>query len=177
MDNKIACFLDPRYRFLKMLSENERNDVYTEIKRLLQEFPQTENYELPSTAKKTRFSIFEENSNDLRSCDEFEFYMQNADYSQYLSTEYNKKHLVELFWRNNKDKLPKLFLLAKKRLHVPASSAPSEIVFSAAGRTCRNRINLKPKNLDDLLFLRNNLEFSNRQGMINFIVLFKPKKQ
>lgn len=39
MDNKIACFLDPRYRFLKMLSEEERNEVFHEIKGLLQELP------------------------------------------------------------------------------------------------------------------------------------------
>lgn len=164
MVNKIACFLDPRYRFLKMLSETDRNDVYIEIKRLLKESYQKDSHEHPSPAKKTRFSIFEETSNDLQGCDEFELYMQNANYSQYLNTEDNKKHLVELFWRNNKDRFPKLYLLAKKRLHVPASSAPSEIIFSAAGRTCNNRMNLKPKNLDDLLFLKNNLRFPNGHG-------------
>lgn len=165
MDNKIACFLDPRYRYLKMLSEDERNDVYIEVKRLLQEFTQVEGHELPSLAKKSRFSMFEVASSDLQSHDEFQFYMQNADYSQYLNSEDNKKHLVELFWRNNKVRFPKLYLLAKKRLHVPASSAPSEIIFSSAGRICNKRYNLKPENLDDLVFLKNNLQIQKGEGI------------
>lgn len=166
MENKIACFLDPRFRFLKMLSEDERVDVYNEIKRLLQELPVTENEVLSPPHKKSRFSIFEESSDDFNNSGEFESYMQSADYSKYSDTEENKKHLVESFWRSNKERFPKLYRLAKKKLHVPASSAPSETVFSCAGRTyVKNRTKLKPKNLDDLIFLNNNLEFSNGQGM------------
>lgn len=161
MDNKIACFLDPRYRFLKMLPDDERNEVFHEIKILLRELPQITDGDIPLPAKKSRFSIFEESSNDAKNIDEFEFYMQNANFSKYLDTEENKKHLVELFWRNNKERFPKLYCIARKRLHIPASSSSSEVVFSGAGRTYNGlRTNLKPQKLDDLLFLKNNLQLS-----------------
>lgn len=161
MDNKIACFLDPRYRFLKMLSENDRDDVHTEIKRLLKEVTHVEETpDLETPRKKYRFSMFEENSKDFQSDNEFELYMQSASFSEYYKTEESKKHLVESFWRDNKERFPKLYYLAKKRLHVPATSAPSEVVFSSAGRIYDNkRTNLKPKKLDDLLFLKNNIKF------------------
>lgn len=157
MENKIACFLDPRYRFLKMLPEDERIDVFNEIKRQLRESCGTTDDEPPT--KKSRFAIYEECSGDRKSIDEFEIYMQNADFADYLNTTENKKHLVELFWRNNKEKFPKLYLLAKRSLHVPASSSSSESVFSCSGDTYgKKRTNLKPKNLDDLVFLKKNLE-------------------
>ncbi len=160
MDNKIACFLDPRYRFLKMLPENERSEVYTEIKKLLEELdPTIESEDLPPPCKKRRFLIFEGSSSDVENLGEFEDYMQNANYSEYLRTPENKKHLVESFWGNNKKRFPRLYRLARKRLHVPASSAPSETVFSCAGRTYgKTRTNLKPQTLDDLIFLNSNLE-------------------
>lgn len=162
MDTKIACFLDPKYRFLKMLTVCERNEVFDEIKRLieLEELPQPrlEDDLQPPPAKKSRFSIFEESADDAEHFDEFKLYMQMASYSEYLDTKYNKTHSVELFWRNNKNKFPKLSKLAKKRLNVPATSAPSERIFSSAGRVLDSRrTNLKPQLLDDLLFLKENL--------------------
>lgn len=157
MENKIACFLDPRYRSLKMLTDDERNEVYDEIRYLLES---EEGQNLPveihiPSPKKNRFSSFEgilaeDYSNEL------ELYMETADYSKFLNEDKTHSiHLVESFWKENKDRMPKLYNMARKRLHLPASSASSERVFSDAGRTveCR-RTNLKPDGLDDLLFIR-----------------------
>lgn len=160
MNNKVACFLDPRYRFLKMLPEVEREEVYIEVKHLLRESPQPQLEDVlqATPAKKSRFSVFEESLEDFKNIDEFELYMQTANYTEYLDTQDTKKHLVELFWRNNKYRFPKLYRLAKRRLHVPASSGPSERVFSDAGRVYdKTRSNTKPQLMDDLLFLKANL--------------------
>lgn len=85
--------------------------------------------------------------------------MQTANYSDYLDNKNNEKHLVELFWRNKKYQFPKLFKLAKRRLHVPASSGTSERNFSDAGRVYdKRKTNTKPELMDNLLSLKASLE-------------------
>lgn len=111
INNKVACFLNPRYRFLKMLSIVERDEVYDEVIRLLLELPQSQsedNLQEPP-AKRSRLSVFEESFEDYANDNEFELYLKTANYSDYLSPKRNKKHLVELFWRNNQHRFPKLF--------------------------------------------------------------------
>ncbi len=164
MDNKIACLLDPRYRFLKMLPEAEREEVFREVKNLLDELPKaTDEFEQPPS-KKGRFALIETASEDFMEIDEFERYMRTADFSQY-NTESKKKHLVELFWNDNEENFPKLFRLAKTRLNIPAASATSERVFSSAGRTYNgSSTNLKPELLDDLLFIKYNFSLLNESS-------------
>lgn len=160
MTNKIACFLDPRYRGLKMLTDDDRDEVYNEIKCLMeaeQNFT-VETYSTPTNTTNNRFSRFEGRSTDDDE-DEFELYIKTADYSQYLKN--NKIHFVELFWKDNKGNFPKLYNMTRKRLHLPASSGSSERVFSDAGRTYEpRRTNLEPGKLDDLLFIRDHFEGS-----------------
>lgn len=154
MEHKIACFLDPRYRFLEMLTERERNEVFEEVHILLQEMPVPEfltqsETDLPP-AKRPKLSMYEEQVND-RDENEIELYIQTADFSEIT----NRQHLVETFWKENEFRFPKLYLLARRRLCIPATSAPSERLFHAAGRTINKlRTNIEPKALDNLLFLR-----------------------
>lgn len=156
MENKIDCLLDPRYRELKMLSLAERNEVFIEVKRLMEKTGNTssENDVLP--ANESKFYRFEGRLDEVE-VDEFQLYMKTAKFSMYLDDDKDKKHLVELFWRDNKNTFPQLYSLAKQRLHIPASSGSSERVFSDAGRTYEpRRTNVKPSVLDDLLFIRDN---------------------
>lgn len=62
------------------------------------------------------------------------------------------------WWKANETIFPRLSKLAKKHLCIPASSAPSERVFSAGGNiiTC-HRASLKPETVDRLVFLSRNL--------------------
>jgi len=62
------------------------------------------------------------------------------------------------WWRENKLKFPVLSQLAKRFLSAPATSVPSEQLFSGAGIICtpkRNR--LEGETVEKLLFLKYNL--------------------
>lgn len=63
-----------------------------------------------------------------------------------------------IWWGQNKGQCPRLSVLARKYLGIPATSSPSERLFSTGGNivTCL-RSSLKPQNVDSLVFLAKNL--------------------
>nr|XP_033468853.1 zinc finger BED domain-containing protein DAYSLEEPER-like [Epinephelus lanceolatus]XP_033495512.1 zinc finger BED domain-containing protein DAYSLEEPER-like [Epinephelus lanceolatus] len=81
---------------------------------------------------------------------ELQSYLQCAD----LDSEENPLD----WWREHQRVYPRLSKLAKKYLSIPATSAPSERVFSTGGNivTCL-RSSLKPESVDRLVFLAKNL--------------------
>ncbi len=63
-----------------------------------------------------------------------------------------------LWWKENGKHFPKMSLYARKLLCVPATSVPSERIFSVAGSiVTKRRANLKPESVDMLVFLNKNL--------------------
>jgi len=61
------------------------------------------------------------------------------------------------WWKQQKDTFPKLWLLAQRILAVPATSAPSERVFSIAGLVLQaKRTSLAPENVNKIIFVHNN---------------------
>jgi hypothetical protein len=63
------------------------------------------------------------------------------------------------WWKINESRFPRLAVLARRILCIPATSAPSERLFSAAGLTIANdRASLLPDNASMLIFLHENLE-------------------
>ena len=62
------------------------------------------------------------------------------------------------WWKENGARFPHLMIMAKKYLAIPGSSVPSERLFSKAGELIsEKRSQLKPKNVDTILFLNKNL--------------------
>ena len=76
------------------------------------------------------------------------------EYDTYMSFErLRRKDDPLAWWRQHETHLPRLAKLAKKYLAVPATSVPSERVFSKAGQlVSARRANLNPKNVDMILF-------------------------
>ena len=67
------------------------------------------------------------------------------------------------WWARSAAGLPHLSVLAKQFLCVPATSAPSERVFSAAGLTIsKTRASLHPDNASDLIFSHNSWPYAEK---------------
>ena len=83
--------------------------------------------------------------------------MNNNELEKYtLEESGNVEHVLE-WWRDAASRYPKLSLVARIILAIPASSSASESVFSVAGRTTTDlRSNLAPETLNSLLFLHYN---------------------
>ena len=63
-----------------------------------------------------------------------------------------------LWWKNNNKGFPLLWEMALRFLSIPATSAPSERVFSTAGITiAKDRARLDPANANELVFLHESL--------------------
>lgn len=66
------------------------------------------------------------------------------------------------WWKVNHVKYPRIWLLAKRILDIPATSAPSERVFSMASNIIdKKRARLSPGNAEILMFLRGNKSLVN----------------
>lgn len=176
LDNKIDCFLDPRYKYLKMLTEVERRDVATEVRRLLDTLEvDRESFEAgPSSGapaakknrftsfeigtgdknkekqkKTSRFARFEINNEESEEMDEVDIYLKMPGVTS--SNFANDFEIVSKFWKQQKNKLPKLFNLVTTRLHVPACCGD-------VGVKNRQLIqHLEPETFTDYIFVRNNL--------------------
>lgn len=63
------------------------------------------------------------------------------------------------WWNKNKENFPMLAQLSKFILAIPASSAPSERLFSSAGNTVTDKRNrISPEVLNGVLFLKSNYD-------------------
>ena len=94
---------------------------------------------------------------------ELESYKKIVPLSFLHTDAFGNKHLscpLEHFWVKKKDQFPILFQLAMKYLCIPATSAPSERIFSVASKIIskfRNRIS--DGNAGSILFIHGNLEW------------------
>jgi hypothetical protein len=67
------------------------------------------------------------------------------------------------WWKKRQHQLPLLSILAKRTLCIPATSAPSERVFSQAGLTISNlRCSLSAEHASNLIFLHDNWDIADK---------------
>lgn len=85
--------------------------------------------------------------------------MANLEFRQYMEEAIIRRKDNPLSWWKSREKMyPHLAKIAKKVLCVPATSVPSERIFSKAGQLISDRRSrLKPSNVETILFLNANL--------------------
>ena len=85
----------------------------------------------------------------------------HQEVARYLTSALTDTHLSLLqWWKKNGHFYPRLSILARKYLSVPASSVPSERVFSLAGHLVnKKRARLSKDNIDLIIFLHKNMSY------------------
>nr|XP_055027769.1 zinc finger BED domain-containing protein 4-like [Misgurnus anguillicaudatus] len=172
-----ACMLDPRFKRLLFLPEKAREDAKAHLTDLLHDSEITHSETsgeqdfadcsgttnaLPSEHKKPRLEA------DLEELFGFHYKSRNPTTKQPTTSEDEIQDFFQMpdiptlgnpleWWACNGHQFPRLSKLAKSCLAVPATSTPSERIFSLAGNTVtRQRSSLHPSHVDALVFLNAN---------------------
>ena len=158
----IATFLDPRFKHFNWAINGEQDKVYQLVKTL---------YDILKINLRIPDDIEDRNQDDD---DDGDFFHElEGDYTQINTKDDNKVfHYAKLgnikvkddsliWWINHKDSFPTLTQLARKYLSIPATSVPSERLFSDAGNhISAKRTRLAPDLVNKILFLKcNNTHF------------------
>ncbi|XP_008189493.1 zinc finger BED domain-containing protein 1-like [Acyrthosiphon pisum] len=166
--------LDPRFRELKFLSEEEKVTVWKQLENELKELitdPEIENeeelisesileneehFETHSPPRKKLRSLMIDSDDD----DEDDYSITQSPTMKQLEEYKNLKIKVPYdqdplnWWKENESKYSAVSLLAKKYLSIVATSVPCERLFSEAGTIISKKRNrLSPERLNQLLFL------------------------
>ena len=161
----IATALDPRFKQLKFLSEDEKEEVKAELVRraavLETSIPvhvQSDDSTTPPPPKKSKSALDILLGEDEASSSDGGI---EAELTQYNMDKPVPRDTNPMdWWRENNTRFPKLAQIAKFVLCIPATSTPSEQLFSTAGLTVSKlRSCLKPENVDALIFLNANYHY------------------
>ena len=159
----LALALDPRYKSLKTLTARQREIVKGRIAVLLDDEVKNstegdanteakEEEPKPKVAKVTD-CLIGDITFDLTSIE------SNSDeYSEFIKETIRIPNPLN-WWELSETRYPKLAILAKRYLCIPATSIPSERVFSVAGQTVSKlRASLDKDTVNEILFLHKHLK-------------------
>ncbi|XP_059208582.1 E3 SUMO-protein ligase ZBED1-like [Centropristis striata] len=175
----LAAALDPRFRKLKFLPAEEVFKVQSTIQTMALRF-QNEARQSNAQANEDSTSLMEDgpsphakgkdgsflsilgSSSESNSCDEEEDDQQSQEIQREI-LQYFGEHALSRkdnplsWWKVNASRYPTLARLAKSFLSIPATSTPSERLFSAAGNIAsKRRASLSAEHVDMLTFLHCN---------------------
>lgn len=165
----IALFLHPLTKHLKTQKPDERNEIWTHTISLMNEFmpPTNTHQEQPSASAPTRpvdvaLSLcMGDSDHESDGGDESESQSELNDYKK-IRLRGEDTHNLNLlnWWDINKRRFPRLYGVARFIHSIPASSAAAERLFSIAGRLVSFRPNMRSDLVDEMLFLKSNLDLS-----------------
>ena len=131
---RVATALDVKFKKLKSLPEDAREQTWTLVERLMDDIHVIHE---PST-KKSKTSSVSSSIFDLEDSDSEPESRGNdcsckLELSMYQSMERDKSMSSLTFWKTFAKSFPRLKSIAQKFLGIPASSVPIERLFSKAG--------------------------------------------
>ena len=157
----LCAAVDPRYSQLNFINEDQKAIVHEELiseMTLMQATSDDQSDEQPPAAKKSKkdsalyflLGTSSEAEDHLTVNDELEYFLKEP------AQDPDSDALQ--WWAKNHERFPTLSKLAKKLMCIPATSVPSERVFSTSGNiVTKLRSSLKPDNVNMLVFLNKNL--------------------
>ncbi|XP_026028480.1 zinc finger BED domain-containing protein 1-like [Astatotilapia calliptera] len=166
----MACFMDPRFK-VSYTSTDRVSDIKTRVMSEMEAVaqkerssaePEAQTDDPPSRplkkAKKSLGSFFKAAPIPTSSFMHLSQAVEAELNSYLLSTAIDSEEDPLAWWKLHKMTFPQLSKLARKYLCIPASSSPSERLFSTSGNivTCQ-RTCLKPWRVNMLVFLNKNL--------------------
>ncbi|GES76109.1 zinc finger BED domain-containing protein 1-like [Rhizophagus clarus] len=165
-----GSFFDPRFKSLDFInSQEECDNIFSQLREEFMIFKQNEQIDnSTSSADKdtddlmTEMSSFwkKKNSKTAPIKDEFQHYIDIVELP--VLEEYDPY----LWWSTNKNQYPVLHKLAMKYLSIPATSVPSERLFSDAKNLVTPlRTRLNSSVINQLMFLKRNREYINIYGV------------
>ncbi len=161
----LAASLDPRFRKLSFLSDAERDKVQEIIVEKASSSSSKSDEETASSPssqtdeppkKKKKLSVLDRLlGEDMNNDDESSVTEEVACYFQERPIKRSEDPFA--WWRGNANRFPHLAVLARHYLAIPATSTPSERVFSVAGIVVdKRRCALTAEMIDALVFLHKN---------------------
>lgn len=164
----IALFLHPLTKHLKTQTSDEKNEIWSRTITLMNEFmpensTQQSQAKTPKTAKHIDAALalcMGDSESDEE--DKSEVQIELDDYKSLRIRGENAHDINNLlmWWHANKQRFPRLYGVARFVLSIPASSAAAERLFSLAGRLVAFRPNMRSDLVDEMLFLKSNIDLS-----------------
>ena len=172
---KTCTLLDVRYKNHDYVKK-DFHQLENGIKELLSKQEQQSQHEIPATegqelenlssiGRKARSnnndSIFDYEDDDavdepIEQWDALEYELRNYKNVKMSATQKRNTNVLN-WWKENQKSYPNLFKLAKAYLHIPATSVPSERIFSLAGYiVCDRRSRILADNVNKAIFLKRN---------------------
>ena len=153
----VAAGLDPRSRSQAFLPADSRQTMQEEVLQrctpLLASEPEPAAKRVPPSDD--AINLFFGAASDEEACQSAQLQNEVASFFSEVAAPSSTQPLK--WWCANSDRFPHLSKLAKSVLCIPATSVPSERVFSAAGHiVSKLRAALSPENVDALIFLQQN---------------------
>ncbi|XP_051909222.1 E3 SUMO-protein ligase ZBED1-like [Hippocampus zosterae] len=148
---KVATVLDPRFKDLKCLAREEREEVWSRLEALLQEQCKRTIMKEPAKKKRLLLCSFDSDSDS----DEEERWRRALNLYRVEST-ISETDCPFQWWSSRVGTHSQLSVLARKYLSSPATSVPCERLFSLAGHiVTKKRAALSSENVNRLVCLSN----------------------
>jgi hypothetical protein len=155
--HRIAVFLDPNFKNLKFLEQDERakllDTIKQQLKEVIGESPAPSNKRIKLDSESTNETFLEfmdismENDEDLAT----------AEIQRYMGFKLENPTNLTEFWRTT-DNFPHLKILARNLLNVPSCSFHNSCCFLSCDSPIYTRSrNLQPDEIESLTFLHQNL--------------------